>query len=149
MSEFQGAPTPLVNQIRVEHNGDVFIFKARSVMDRLRVATAAKTVRASVDPRGVGEAYGLDFDAVRLSDAIAIFQTLLLSGPGWVHVPGKDGLPVIDPDRWDDLKIDTLLEVLGKYETELARFRAGGLPDGSPAADPALHSGQGLQDHAV
>jgi hypothetical protein len=109
-----------------EIDGGEYHLRIPSAMDQAKFGFAMRKMRQRLDPDGNPSAEGLDPYTHRLVEGMATFELFMKAAPEWVYKekPGPESLPVVDATAFkDDSKLDVVIEVSGKFWTEVARFR--------------------------
>lgn len=120
----------LQKSLTVHYDGHEYTFRLPSFRDRLEISQLSTALQQKFLPKDpndtdVGLMMMPDFANATLFDAYATFKHLLTgTSATWVYVPGTDVKPTMDIDSWpSDAPV---MEVVGEFYKELAKFRAGG-----------------------
>jgi hypothetical protein len=108
-------------------DNETYVFRIPTLQEQVQFGFAVRRVRRRYDPENVGDPSGLDGMTFELTYGMATFEMLLHAGPEWVwkDKPSADTKPVVDSSTFTDpKKMSVIMEVSGKYWTEVNRFRA-------------------------
>ena len=133
---------PLSNTFDLVVEGETYVFRKPTIRYTIELGYRAADVRRRAFPSSGGSFpgdFGLDYDAVSFARACAIMELYLVrSDQDWPFSAGADGKPLVDFDKFPPDREDTVRQIGGAFETELARFRARRNPDKSPAGTQAV-----------
>lgn len=114
-------------------------FRVPSIKEQMALGMKARAIRRENDPTGSGDLNGLDSDTAMLSWALGAFEILLTaSGAKWPFSEGPDKRPIVRYAKFPDDKLDTVLYVGYKLDTEIARFRKGWTSNWKPPVEEAV-----------
>lgn len=138
-------PDPVLQDtLDVTVKGDLYIFRIPNFADEIKLGLREREIRRNMEIELYGQTYpaaGLptgDNSTEFLVRVAAQMEHLLSKGPQWVWSPGPAGAPVVDFTKWDNTKIDTVVEVGVAFSAALRRFRTDGSAAGQPAGGQAV-----------
>lgn len=112
----------LPTEITIESRGYNFVFRMPSIRDEQAIEALMTEILYSIAQSFIPRfAIGPHGNALLRTEATV--RTLLKAGPEWVYSKGDNGLPVIDPSKWNQKQINILLEVVDKFYEEKERFQ--------------------------
>ncbi len=119
----------LKDTLEVKVNGHSYEFKIPSFADEIKVGMVAKSIRRELDDTGgTGSPEGLDYGTFLMIQTAAQMQILLRKADvEWPWSPGPNGQPVVDYRKWPLDKVDEASNIGFAFQSELSRFRNGGV----------------------
>lgn len=144
----------LKDTVEVTVNGDTFEFQIPSYYDEVRIGTREKNIRRELEIELGGDISStgdsLDPGTSFMIRTAATFELLLRkSSATWPYTKGVNGAPVIDYKQWPKNKVSDAIAVGMAYNTEVSRFRTGGLSDGDASGAETMEGQSNTESIAV
>jgi hypothetical protein len=134
--------------ISIKAQGDEFVFRVPSPLDKARQGAREASIRKMLDPTGQGWADGYDLDTFYLIRGMAVLELFLdQSSAKWVWTESKAdkdakaGRVYVAIDEFPAGKEDVITEVGREFQLALDRFHGRGAAAGQRPASEDVESG--------
>jgi hypothetical protein len=137
--------------VSVKAQGQEFIFRVPSPLEKARLGAREASIRKLLDPTGQGWADGYDLDTFYLIRGMAVLELFLdKSDAKWVFTEapaskdGPAGRVYVDINAFPPGKEDVISEVGREFQPALDRFHGRGVGSTEPAPAEAVAGGVDL-----